>query len=412
MQVVLMVLFFMRSITSFENQLQSSKDPVANTIIEHPFETSESNLLPYGRLLEVRPVCKTYCDETGCDWTKYRACPWSSHEGDEGWADDDHSIGFQCCCFWRSSEHKPCGGTSEDDPTMFSSVVRDIQNFGNKLLRPVKKSRPKFGEFIVWFQDIEHSVWHKFMHITRFVEYEIAKQVLTAGFAEATLAEIAKTADFKWPEEFFKAFWKEVQTLVTEPHNLTALILLIFVAMIPKEWTIARIVCELFIKVVLLIVDAIIWEGFWQAAIIILVWQLYVDSCHPNSNLGAFLFKIWDINIHDSKPCKAAVQWQKWMDAVWGFFVSMIKKAYNFDKSVPNIVKKMKSKDWQSKEIEKAQDNFLNEMDPEAQKQLMDAKITDVADAKFDAMSNSVSDPESSILGETKYLHSKKTMRV
>ena len=55
-------------------------------------------------------MCKRFCKETGCDWTEDWACPWSLHEGKEGWAADDESTGFKCCCIWRSSEMKPCGG--------------------------------------------------------------------------------------------------------------------------------------------------------------------------------------------------------------------------------------------------------------------------------------------------------------
>jgi len=407
-----MLLLFMENIASFDNEWQLSKDPLTSTIVEGSFETSESNLLAYGRLLEVRPMCKGYCVKTGCDWTKDWACPWSSHEGDEGWAADDRSIGFECCCIWRSSEKEPCGGTANDDPTRLEKINRYMKlmkNMGTKWLRPLPQSVAKLAPFII-IQNIEHSVLHNFMHVSRFVEAQVANQVLSAGFASATLAEMTFAAGYELPKKFFSAFWEEVQTLVTEPHNLIALILLIFVALIPKAWTIARLVSELLIKIVLTIVDAIFWGGFWQAAVIILVWQLYVDSCHPESNLGAFLLKNLKINIHDSKPCKAAVQWQKWMDAVWGFLVSMLKKAYTFMRhDVPNKIKQMQNKEWQSKQTEKAQDNFLNEMDPPAQKQLMGAKITDLAGAKFNAMSNSVSNPESRILGENEHTRSKKS---
>lgn len=43
-------------------------------------------------------VCDTYFLDYGCDWTKQYACPNSPNPGSAGYAEDDGSLGFGCCC--------------------------------------------------------------------------------------------------------------------------------------------------------------------------------------------------------------------------------------------------------------------------------------------------------------------------
>ena len=53
--------------------------------------------------------CNDYCASTGCGWTEQWACPWSSEPGLSGYAGDDDSTGFACCCVQRTKASGPCG---------------------------------------------------------------------------------------------------------------------------------------------------------------------------------------------------------------------------------------------------------------------------------------------------------------
>jgi hypothetical protein len=42
--------------------------------------------------------CDAYMEETGCDWTDEYACPGGKKRDDQVYANDDGSLGFNCCC--------------------------------------------------------------------------------------------------------------------------------------------------------------------------------------------------------------------------------------------------------------------------------------------------------------------------
>ena len=44
------------------------------------------------------PDCGEYLATTGCSWTISWSCPLDAHQGTEGVAGDDGSLGFHCCC--------------------------------------------------------------------------------------------------------------------------------------------------------------------------------------------------------------------------------------------------------------------------------------------------------------------------
>ena len=74
-----------------------------------------------------------------------------------------------------------------------------MKTIGNKWLRPAKESVATLVPYIAK-QVIEHTDWENFMHIARWVENQIANQVLTAGFAGATIAEMWASAGLKLTE--------------------------------------------------------------------------------------------------------------------------------------------------------------------------------------------------------------------
>lgn len=53
--------------------------------------------------------CATYCGSSDCGWTSTYSCPWAP-PGPKGHAGDDGSIGYKCCCVYRTNATQPCGG--------------------------------------------------------------------------------------------------------------------------------------------------------------------------------------------------------------------------------------------------------------------------------------------------------------
>mmetsp|Transcript_35795 Transcript_35795/g.94007 ORF Transcript_35795/g.94007 Transcript_35795/m.94007 type:complete len:845 (+) Transcript_35795:43-2577(+) len=77
------------------------------------------------RAAKALPQCTDYCSETGCDWTARNACPWADQPGTAGWAGDDGSVGYSCCCVQRTDDSQPCGGPPSGPPSNCTALGGD-----------------------------------------------------------------------------------------------------------------------------------------------------------------------------------------------------------------------------------------------------------------------------------------------
>ena len=80
--------------------------------------------------------CTGYLKDTGCSWTREWACPSSERAGTQGYASDDASLGFRCCC-------PPDGITPADKSSLIKACLGKTGNsdvasiavaMGNKLM--------------------------------------------------------------------------------------------------------------------------------------------------------------------------------------------------------------------------------------------------------------------------------------
>ena len=68
--------------------------------------------------------CDMHCTPNSCGWTDDWACPWEESQGLNGWANDDGTIGFHCCCIARTSAREACGGSEIAGITSFGEAFK------------------------------------------------------------------------------------------------------------------------------------------------------------------------------------------------------------------------------------------------------------------------------------------------